>query len=262
MKKLLLSSIAASTLVLSTANAGMIIDAEVGVGLWNASPNGNMMYGNGGSNIDLESTLGLDSDKNGYIYADIDHFVPLIPNVRVEHTKLSTTGSKTLGNIKFGNNTFSSNTSSEVDLTHTDFIFYWGVPGLNTLSAGILDVRFGLDVKYFDGSASLKESASGTYEKVALDFFVPMGYVGATVDPPFIPASLSADVKYISYRSSNLYDASAKVSVNLPIPLPLIDFKLDVGYKEMSLNLDDSLTGDAEIDMDFSGFFAGISAKF
>ncbi|MEA2016980.1 MAG: hypothetical protein U9N59_00920, partial [Campylobacterota bacterium] len=66
-KKLLLSSIVTSTLLASTASAGVILDFEAGIGTWNAAPSGYVNYGN---NIDLENDLGLESSNNTYMYAD------------------------------------------------------------------------------------------------------------------------------------------------------------------------------------------------
>jgi len=258
MKKILLSSVVAMGLA-STVNAGVIVDFEAGAGMWSASPSGEINYD--GRNLDLENDLGLDSSTNNYLYADFSHFVPLIPNVRVERQELKVDATKQLANAKFGDKTYNENTTTSVDLTQNDLILYWNIPGLKLLTAGILKVDFGIDLKQFDGSVSLDAPVVG--ESVAdMSFVVPMGYVAATVDPPFIPATISASYKTLSYDGSSISDMMAKLSVNLPIPIPLIDIKADIGYKEQSLVIDPSLSDTLDADIKFKGMFFGLSAKF
>lgn len=257
MKKILLSTIAATTIITS-ANAGVILDFEAGAGVWNAGPSGNVNYG---EEVKLKDTLGLDDSSNMYFYADFNHFVPMVPNVRVEQQTLEMDATKSLGNISFGGKTYSADTKTTIDLTQQDFILYWGIPGLNLLSAGILDVNFGLNLKKFDGGVTLNAPATDSVT-ADMDFVVPMGYVAATIDPPLIPASFSASYKTIAYKDSSLNDMMAKISINLPIPLPLIDFKGDIGYKSQTLTIDEDLSDNLSADIEFSGMFFGISAKF
>lgn len=258
MKKVLLSIATVASLT-CVANAGMILDFEAGAGAWVASPSGNIKYGSGATNIDLEKNLGLDTTTNMYYYADFNHFIPLIPNLRVERQDLSISGTSIGQTFTFGGKNFTTGDNIKTDLTMTqnDFIMYWGVPGLNLATAGILDVNFGLDLKYIQGG----EMKVG--DKTAdLDLLVPMGYLNAVVDLPFAPISISATMKQISYQSSKFSDNSAKISYKLPLPLPLIDIKLDAGYKKQSLDISDDLVDDVNAKIDNSGMFFGLSAKF
>jgi outer membrane protein len=261
MKKIILSSIAAVG-IMTSANAGMVIDVTAGAGMWNAAPSGYVNGGsNGDTNFDLETDAGLEESSNLYYYIDVDHFVPLLPNVRIERQELTMDATKSM-NIQFlGKNFNAGDTKTSLDLGQNDLSLYWGVPGLNLLTAGILDVGFGLNLKQFNGSVELSNTNAGT-ENVDMDFVVPMGYLSATVDPPFIPAKVFASYKTISYKDSSLNDIAAKVMINLPIPLPLIDFTADIGYKEQSLTIDESLSDDINVDIKFSGVTFGISAKF
>ncbi|MEA3384247.1 MAG: TIGR04219 family outer membrane beta-barrel protein [Campylobacterota bacterium] len=262
MKKLLSSIVVLTTVLTTSLSAGMIIDIDAGIGVWDAAPSGSIKYGSGAAdNLDLEKSLGLESSTNTYIYADLNHFVPLIPNVRVEKQELKIDGSNSLGSISFGNKNYTSDVTTTLDLSQTDLIAYWGVPGLNLLSAGILDFNFGVDLKQFSGGVTLK--SDNTEPTTAdMDFVIPMGYLAASIKPPFIPGEISASYKTISYKSSSISDIMAKISINLPIPLPLIDFKADIGYKEQTLVIDEDLSDSLKADIKFSGMFFGISAKF
>lgn len=259
MKKIVLSSIA-TLAIFSQANAGMLLDITAGAGTWNAAPSGDMRYS--GSTIDLENDLKLEKNSdNYYVYVDVDHAVPVLPNVRIERQELKTTGTANLANIQFGNQSFNLNTTTNMDLSQNDYSFYWGIPGLNLASIGMIDIGLGINVKQFDGSIELQDS-TGNKEVVALNYFVPMGYASLTIDPPVIPAKFFTSYKVISYQDSGLRDFMAKVMINLPIPLPLIDFTFDLGYKEQSLKIDESLSDDINTDIKFSGMTFGISAKF
>jgi outer membrane protein len=257
-KKLLLSGIVATALA-TTANAGVILDFEAGVGVWNVSPSGDMSYN--GTNINLEDDLGLESATNTYLYADFNHFIPIVPNVRIEKQDLVIDGTNIVDDVVFGNKTYTETTITNLDLTQTDLIFYWGIPGLNLLTAGIVDINFGLDLKQFKGGITLDSTTVGS-TTADLDFVVPMGYVSTTIDPPFVPATLVASYKTISYKDSSLKDMMAKVCINLPIPIPLIDIKAELGYKEQSLVIGKDLSDSLEADIKFSGMIFGISAKF
>lgn len=259
MKKLLYSALTASCLLCSNASAGVILDAQVGAGAWMAKTSGTIAYDAG--NINLENDLGLNDSSNGYFYADINHFVPIIPNIRIERQELKTNATKT-ANVTFGNETFSGSTKSDIDLTQNDLILYWGIPGLNILSAGILNVDFGINIKQYDGSITLSDVNSTKVESVDLDFIVPMGYLAAQIKPPFIPATISASTKMISYDGSELSDSMIMASIDLPIPFPLIDFRLDVGYKIQKLDISKDLSDDVNGNITNKGMMLGLSAKF
>ena len=256
-KKIVLS-LATVAAIGTSANAGVILDFEAGIGMWDAAPSGSMSYT--GSNIDLENTLGLENSSNMYMYADFNHFIPIIPNLRVEKQDLIMDSTKAITGLVFDSKTYAKDTKTNLDLSQQDLILYWGIPGLNILTAGIVDINFGLDLKQFKGGITLSDD---TDERTAdIDFVVPMGYVAATIDHPFIPATLSASYKTISYKDSSLKDIMAKVSVNLPIPLPFVDIKAEVGYKKQTLDLDKDLTDSLSANLEFSGLILGISAKF
>lgn len=257
-KKMVLATILTSSI---TANAGMVLDAEVGGGVWSSSPSGTIHYGYNGSNIDLENDLGLATSSNTYIYAYFEHFIPIIPNVRVEQQKLKIDGTKKFNSITFDNKEYTGDIKTNLDLTQNDFTLYWGIPGINLLTAGVLDFNFGINVKQFQGSIKIDSSLTEA-SKVNLNFFVPMGYLAAVVDVPVLPIKVSANYKTISYKDSSLRDMMAKVSVKLPIPLPLIDFSVDLGYKKQSLTISKDLSDNLNTDIKFEGPFVGLNGKF
>lgn len=261
MKKLISSVAVATTLLAANASAGMIVDFEAGTGIWYGETTGDMNYKTGATSttIDFEDDLGLEQTTNGYFYADFNHFVPFVPNIRVERQNYKTDGNDTISrNLTFGGQTFTANqkVATDLQLNQSDLILYWGVPGLKTLTLGHAGVDFGVSIKKFDGYAKLNS------ENVDVDFTVPMGYLAANVKIPFLATKLSASTKVISYKGSSLNDTMVKATFTLPIPIPAIDINAEVGYKTQTLDITDDLSDDFNAEITNSGMFAGISAKF
>ena len=270
MKKIVYSALF-SSMVTSTLNAA-VIDIDAGIGIWQPTLTGSMKYGTN----TISSTIVLDDDldikdthgdfDNNYVYIDLDHFLPIIPNARVERLNYSTTSSAILKtNVKFGNVDFSQNQAviTEVDMVQTDLIAYWSVPLLSTVTAGILDIDYGLMVKKIDGYYAIYDKNNPSYgDKVDLNKNIPMGYLAAKVDLPALPVSFEATHKVISYKDSQISDSSLKMSLTLPIPIPLIDTKIDFGYRKQIFKIDDSLISSFNSDIEAKGIFFGMSAKF
>ncbi len=257
MKKILYSTLISSSLFLSSANAGVFLDAQIGAGVWMTDTSGTTSYE--GGDINLENDLGIDNSSNTYLYADFNHFIPFIPNIRIERQELKTNASNS-ANVTFGGQIFSGNTNTDMNLTQNDLIMYWGIPGINIATAGILNIDLGIDIKQYDGSIELSNNINR--EKVDLDFIVPMAYLAAQIKPPFISATISASTKMISYDGSELSDSMIMASIDLPIPLPLIDFRLDIGYKIQKFDISKELSDNVSGDITNRGMMLGLSAKF
>jgi outer membrane protein len=241
MNKIFLSTIA--TLAIATsASAFMGINAEVGGGVWMPELSGNANIRGAGA-IDFGSS-NMDDKKasgNNYLYADFSHFVPIIPNVRVEKLDYN----------------IDSTSGTKVDMQQTDIIAYWGVPLVGLATAGVLNLNFGLDAKNLKGTVDTSNASPINFNET-----LPLVYLNARVDLPFAPIDLEATTKAISYDGASISDSEAKISFTLPIPVPLIDFKIDVGYRAQNITIPDSLVGGLKADINTKGAFFGLSAKF
>lgn len=270
-KQIFFTSVLASMLLVPTLQAGMVIDVQVGGGIWKPELSGNMQYGTGFANKKFDfNKIGVEDaetnlSSNNYLYLDVDHFLPLIPNIRIERLRYAITGDATITEeASFGDIVFSKDQTSKTDLqlTQNDIILYWGIPGLNTISAGILDVDFGIMGKQLDGYYEMTNTSTNETETVDFDVWVPMGYLAAQVYLPVLPIELEASLKQISYEDSQISDKMIKASILLPIPIPLIDTKLDIGYREQQLTIAPDLISGFNADIKSKGLFFGISAKF
>jgi len=259
MKKIILSSIAAMALTTS-ASAFMGVGIDVGTGIWQPTLAGDVQY-KSTNKINFDN-LGMDDKldtSNNYVYLNFTHFVPIIPNVRIEKVGYTLFGNtKLTTDITFNDKTFTANTNvaTTLDMSQVDYIAYWSVPLLNTATVGILDVNYGLDLKQLTGSIVLDS------EEEKFDEMVPLFYLNAVIDIPAIPVKLDGTIKTLSYDGTKISDNEIKASINLPIPLPLIDFKLDIGYKVQNITISDKLVNDLNANLDTKGLFVGLSAKF
>lgn len=261
MKKVIISTVAALTMAVTSANAiAGLVDIQIGGGVWNASPSGQITYGKTNpTEVDFADDLNLDDSSNSYMYLRFDHFIPIVPNVRIEQQNYSTSG-KGLVSANFGDVTISGNTNTDVTLNQQDFILYWGIPGLNALTAGILDIELGIDVKKIDGELTLDDGTNT--DSVDFSVPVPMGYAAVLVDIPFIPVGLEVSTKMLSSGNSKIQDNKAKVDVTLPLPIPLIELAVEAGMKQQTIQIADDLVNDLDMKFETSGIFFGANVKF
>ena len=94
-----------------------------GAGQWTSDLTGNL----GDFNTDLNE-LGFTDSSNTYFHLEIEHSTPLLPNVQLESTSISASGTGTLtASYQIGTQTFAISTSvkSDLDLSLTDLVLYY-----------------------------------------------------------------------------------------------------------------------------------------
>src|SRR5690625_5979435 len=72
--------------------------------------------------------LVLDDSNNKYFYLAFEHFLPIIPNARVQHTRISSDQSAVIDQaFTLNNQTFVANETvfTDLDLTQTDLTAYY-----------------------------------------------------------------------------------------------------------------------------------------
>ncbi|MDZ7663105.1 TIGR04219 family outer membrane beta-barrel protein [Thiohalophilus sp.] len=251
LRKLALSLTA---LAMSSSAFADTIGVRAGAGMWNHDPSGHIRYQSTSSshNADLKDDLNLESDQEGYFYALVEHPVPLIPNVKVMRTGLTSSGSGTINSeFQYGGNTYEANESvrSELVLDHTDVTAYW------QLLDNIVSFDFGLVAKMVDAEATVTQT-SGDNDSVtnSFDGVVPMGYlaVGAS---PWPGVELRLEGSALSVGDNSLTDITAKVSYTTNYMLGI-----EAGYRSLELELDD--LDDVDSNMKFDGPFAGVYLHF
>lgn len=238
MKKLTVPFMLALSVFSSNASADAL-GLYVGGGVWDHDPVGGFSTTNDVVNIDMESDLKYKEDSDSYAYIAFEHFIPLVPNVRVETASMGHAG--TASGVTF-NGKPGLTGDSLIDLDTTDAILYWRLLdnwvnldlGLN---ARKLEADFGVDI-----------------ETVSVSATIPMLYVNAQFDLPFTGLSIGADINMISYGDASYQDLRLRVLYEIGV----IGFEL--GMK--STNLELKGLDNIEADLEFKGMMVGAFLHF
>ena len=228
-------------LALSSFSANINADALglfIGGGLWKHDPSGSFSSV-GDTTIDMESNLGFSSDNDTYFYAAFEHFVPLVPNVRVEIASMEHTG--TASGITF-NGVAALSGPSSVSIDTIDAIIYW------RLLDNWVNLDVGLNARQLEGDFIVGG------QTVPVSATVPMLYLAAQIELPFSGFSVGGDVNIISFGDVTYQDVRLRAMYEMGI----IGFEL--GLKTTTLELDavDSINADLE----FSGMTVGAFLHF
>lgn len=233
-------------LACAPVSADMLFGVYLKAGGWSQGPSGG--FGDSSNLFDVETDLGMDDETGSMVSIAVEHFIPLIPNIKIERTDLSYSSSGTLTKgITFGGVTFANGAAvtSDIDLSHTDFILYYEILD-NWVS---LDI--GLNVKVFDGELAVTSTA-GT-GRTDLSVPVPMLYGKAQFDLPFSGLSAGAEGSYIGVDGDSFTDLRGYIGYEFAFGLGV-----EAGVRNMTLDFDD--LDDAVIDTTFEGAY--ISATF
>ena len=246
------SLILAASLLPVIASADLL-GVTVGANYWNYDISGTARYQtrDSSNNIDVNRDLGYDDGNLGYYYAQLEHPVPFLPNIRISKTDIDEDANGALTKtVVYGGSTFfvNENVSSKVQLDQTDITLYYSP--LDT----IVNVDLGLNAKYIDSKSRITGAVSGT-QTANVSGWVPMAYAGVGVDLPLTGLSVSAEGSYIKYQSSSFYDYTLRVTYTSPWFVGA-----DIGYRKIKLDLDDF--DDSFANVEFDGPYAGLYLHF
>lgn len=228
------------------SHADLLFTVGAKASMWSPEPSGQI---DEGVSVDGSTNgLGLDGDSGTQLTVFFEHPVPMLPNVRLRQTSLEMTGDGTLL-TEFNGQVFAGDIDSELDLSHTDATFYWGVP----LPVPYVDINFGLTARMFDGYALVESDVQS--EEVDLDFAMPMGFLEAQVGSPF-GLYAQAEINAIGYDGNSLTDMSFVLGYDLPVPV--VDLGLEIGHRSLSMKTNKDTT-EIETDFDVTGLFYGAS---
>jgi len=254
MKKIL-STLALSAVVTTLATADLI-RLEMGAGAWQQSPSGTITY---------EDSTGAsgkycsnETDYTGaYVWLLLKHPVPIIPNVRLEYTKVKDKGTAT---GTFDDFTAPTGSPSSLEMSEYDIIPYYNI--LDNTFWTTIDL--GIDVKVVDSTYSAEGvtihgiGTVGTYTD-STTFAIPMVYGRARVEIPGTQIGLESDVKYITYDGSTVYDIRAKIDYTFDFNF--IQPGIEIGYRTQKFDIKDD-DDKTKIEIDFSGVYAGFMLRF
>ena len=234
---------------IGSAQADTLLGIYAGVGTWKQDYSGDAPAF--GTTVDLEDDLGFTDETNNILYAALEHGVPVLPNIRVQHSNISIDADNMLSRtIDFNGVTFPLNETiaTELDLTQTDLVLYYEILD-NVFS---LDV--GLAVRWVDGYFDIASSVDST--RAEFKGVLPMLYGKVRVDLPFSGFWLGAEAQGLGYDGSQLFDANVQLGWESPIGLGL-----EAGWRTYRLELDD-VDDFSDASIDVSGPYAALNYHF
>jgi len=242
-----------TTLLIPALSAADTLGVRVGANYWKYDISGTARYKtkDSANDIDVNKDLGYDDGSLGYYYISLEHFVPLLPNVRISKTDIDEDANGRLTKtVIYGDTVFPVNedVSSKIQLDQTDITLYYSL--LDT----VINLDLGLNAKYIDSKSRISGAISGT-QTADISGWVPMAYAGVGADLPLTGLSVSADGAYVKYQSSSFYDFTVRATYTSPWFVGA-----DVGYRKIKLDLDDF--DDSYADVEFDGPYAGLYLHF
>lgn len=223
----------------------------VGVQGWRSNADG------GFSSTESITRFNFDEQTNGTFYIALEHPLPFVPNIKLTRTSLDVQGDSQLSSdFVYGGGLFTngSRITSDVDLTSTDLTLYYEL-----LDNDVVSFDVGLTGKYFDGTVQVVDSASNTRGMESLSVVVPLLYSRVALGLPFTGWGVYAEGNYLAVGSNRVSDYQVAVTYSFIESLAL-DMKVQVGYRDITLDLDD--VDNTYADVGFDGLFAGIELHF
>ncbi len=242
---------ALAALILSTCTGTVLADAiglRAGAYSWQADYEGEIRAG--GELVDLQDDLGYSDDSANVYFVALEHPIPVLPNVMLQHTQLDSSATARIDRqFTFDGVTYPVNevVDSSVDLTHTDLTLYY------ELLDNWVHLDLGLTIRNFDNDIELNSPSAGrsTEELAAV---LPMLYGAARFDLPLTGLYVAADGNVIAYDGNSLFDYRAVLGYETKIGLGV-----EVGLRNFDLTYED---GDDEADVSANGVFGSLFFHF
>lgn len=242
-------ALAASLVVAAPLASADVLGVYAGVGQWNTEYSGQL----GTSDTNIEQ-LGFSDSDNGFFYVGLEHFVPLLPNIRLQRTNLSDAQNSTLtSSFTLDGETFTSGTTvrTEMDLSHTDAVLYYEILD-NWVS-----IDLGLALRKFDGFASVANRDNDSQsERVDITETIPMVYGGVQFDFPLTGWYVGLDVYLISAGDNKITDYAAKAGY--AFSFVALDMGVELGYRDLTVEYNEDTTAD----ISFKGAYLGATLRF
>lgn len=252
MKKILAAS--ALALCLSPVAHADFVGVKLGASVWNQDYDGTVQSGS--ESLDIQRTLGLDNETNNVFYLSFEHPVPLIPNIAIGRTELSTNGTNTIdAGFDFAGVPFinGSNVTTQADFSHTDLTLYYELlDNWVTLDIGITLRQFdeGVELSYRPITDGPRISASEDFDDT-----LPLLYAAAKIELPLTGLYVGGDIKGIGYDGDSIIDYKINIGYETTLGLGI-----EAGIRSLELDTSNSRTENADLTID--GGYASVYYHF
>ncbi len=255
MKKII--GLTCAIFMLSVPTTLFAFGIELSIGGWYQQPSGDLSFDKTSrdDDLDLEDDLGYDDKWQPVGRLKID--MPfIIPNIYLMYTPMEwdEKGNKDV-DFNFGGVNFRGDVDfdSELELNHLDVALYYGIPGVRTATADILNIDLGLNFRLLDFKAEVEQKDID--EKESEEYFlpIPMLYAGVQIRPLTLFA-LDLEGRGIAYSENHYVSLIGRLKV-----MPLGPLFIAGGYRYDNIKIDYQ---DVDVDADFRGPFAEIGFEF
>ena len=234
-----LAILAASASVSSQAD---VVGVTAGTYMWKQSWEGDVKAGS--ESIDMNDDLGYDDETGKSFYVALEHPVPVLPNIRLQHTSLDISETAQLSRtFTFDGDTYTSadSVNSTTDLSHTDGTFYYEILD------NWVNLDIGLTVRMFDGEVRL--AAAGRDSAIEIDAPLPMAYLNARFELPLTGFYASGLGNVIAYGDNKVTDMTVALGYEYGV------VALELGYRNFDVQLEDD---NEEANVTVDGYFVGV----
>lgn len=251
MKKILLSAVIA--LLPITGFSATVFGFQAGGGSWKHDPSGNITASSSdvSTSADLKNGLKLAEKSEGYSYFILEHPIPLIPNLKVLNTKLSSAGTGDIDatfSVNGINYTQGTAITSTLKLDSTDITLYYEL-----LDNDLVSFDLGLTGKKVDGKLTAVATTLAANETATFSGTIPMVYGAVEIGLPY-GFALGADINWIGAGDSSITDTTFKVTYTSDY-----NFGIEAGIRNQTYDID---VDSVKAKMEFEGVFMGAFLKF
>ncbi|MGM0773815.1 TIGR04219 family outer membrane beta-barrel protein [Marinobacter sp.] len=242
MRKLILA-LGGSLIIAAPVASADVLGVGANISYWDSDLSGDA--GKNNDVVDVENDLDLDSDTNANLSAYFEHPVPLLPNVRLNYTRIEQSGR---GEISTQFDQVSGEVDSDFDLDQFDVTLYYEVLD------NWVNLDLGLTARNLDGELIVRETRTGgQVSQTDVSGVVPMGYLAARFDLPLTGVSVGGEANLISFDGDSVYDYNAYGQYQLSL------LQLRAGYRQISIDYEDS---DDRLDIELGGPFVSAGLTF
>lgn len=247
-----LSTALLSVAALSCASALTLADTvgfRAGAYLWQPSYEGTVKSGT--ESVDVKKDLGLSDDDANVYFIAIEHPIPVLPNILLQHSSIKTNATNRLTRTFTFDNviyTASDSVKTDLDLSHTDATLYY------ELLDNWVNLDLGLTIRHFDQGVKIQSATFGTSSKADINATIPMIYLAARFDLPLSGLYVGLDGNGIGYSGNTLFDYRAMIGYESKIGLGA-----EVGVRNFDLTYEN---GSDKADVTVDGAYAQIFYHF
>ena len=243
MKKLIAAALLSLTPAVALAD---VVGFRIGANAWAQTYEGDVQAGP--ASIDIEDQLGYDDDTGYSAYLQLEHPLPLLPNIMLQRTELDSDANGTLEGVEFEGIVYDGEVRSSIDLSHTDVTLYYEILD------NWVNLDLGLTGRVFDDGVSITDVNTGLKGDLDIDYVIPLVYAEARFDLPLSGLSFGIQGNAISYDDDTLYDAKFNLGYTFAFGLGV-----EAGYRLIDFDYDDD---DETADVNFDGVYAGLYWDF